>query len=163
MKMHNNLSYCYSYGYYVDHTGWQCHPNNRKITHIPNVGRDEAHTIAGSFMKAQHKTLPDISGAGKVWKLAQKLRNANWVIDQKDTWKQQHQQQQRREYWLGATGPISGKRDKKNLEPTTVNLLHPTKNTSTNRFVLLANNDDDDDVNKTIIINNRTHKQMETE
>ena len=41
-------------------------------------------------------------------------------------------------------------------EHTTVNLLYPTANTTTNRFVLLATNDDDDD--KTILIHNRTNK-----
>ena len=65
VKIHNNLSYCYSCGYYVNHNGWKCHPNTRKRTNIPNVSQDEAHTIAGAYMKAQHKTLPDGSGAGK--------------------------------------------------------------------------------------------------
>ena len=42
-------------------------------------------------MKAQHKTLPDGTGAGHGWILAVQLRKANWVIDQNEQWKQQHQ------------------------------------------------------------------------
>ena len=61
---------------------------------------------------------------------------------------------------LGETGPILGKIDNINLEPTTVNSFYPTTNTSTNRFSLLATNDDNDD--KKIITNSRTHKNMET-
>ena len=69
-------------------------PNTRKISHIHNVGRYEAHTIAGASMKAQHNTFPYGSRSGKKCKIDQQLRNANWVIDHKDNWKQQHQQQQ---------------------------------------------------------------------
>ena len=158
--MHNNLSYHYSCGYYVYCTEWQYHPNTRKRTHIPNVGRDEAHTIAVASMKAQHKTLPDGSGTGKGWILAQQLIKSNWVMDRQYTWKQQHQQQQWRGWQLGETGPRSGTIDKKNIRPTTVNSFYPTTNTSTNRFLLLATNDDND--NKKIITNSRTHKNMET-
>ena len=53
-----------------------------------------------------------------------------------------------------------GKIDKKNIEPATVNSLYPTTNNTTNRFAILATNDDYD--KKTIIINNRANKQMET-
>ena len=74
MKMHNNLSYYYSCRYDVDHTGWQCHPNTRKRTHITNVGKDETHTIAGALMKVQHNTPTDGSGSGKGWILTQQLR-----------------------------------------------------------------------------------------
>ena len=97
MKIHNNLSYLYSCGYNVDHNGLQFHPNTRKRTHIPNVGRNESHTIAGASMKVQHKTLPDGFGSGKGWILAQQLRKSNWVMDQQVTCKQQQQQQQ----WRG--------------------------------------------------------------
>ena len=92
MKLNNNLSYCYSYRYYVNHSGWQCLTNNRKRTHIANVSREESHTIAGASMKAQHKTLTDGSGTGKGWILAQQLRKSNWVTDQQDNWKQKQQQ-----------------------------------------------------------------------
>ena len=57
----------------------------------PNVPRNEAHTVAGALMKAQHKTLPDGTGAGNGWILAQKFRKANWVMDQNKQWKQQQQ------------------------------------------------------------------------
>ena len=158
--MHNNPSYHYSCGYYVYCTEWQYHPNTRKRTHIPNVGRDEAHTIAVDSMKAQHKTLPDGSGTGKGWILAQQLIKSNWVMDRQYTWKQQHQQQQWRGWQLGATGPRLGKTDNKNLEPTTVNSLYPTTNNSTNIFALLSTNNYV--YHKKIIISNRTHKNIET-
>ena len=52
-KINLNLFYCYSCGYDVNHARWQC--QYKKNTHIPNVPRDEAHTVAGASMKAQHK------------------------------------------------------------------------------------------------------------
>ena len=148
--MYNNLSYCYSCGYDVYHTGWQFHPSTRKRTHLPNVGRDDAHTISGASIKAQHKTLSDGSEAGKGWILVQQLRKSNWVLGQKGTWGKQQQQKQWIGWRLGVTGPRSGKIDHKNLEPTTVNSLYPTKHNTTNIFSLLATTDDDD--KKTIII-----------
>ena len=39
-------------------------------------------------MKAQHKTLPDNTGAGNGLILAKQLRKANWVMDQNEQWKQ---------------------------------------------------------------------------
>ena len=42
-------------------------------------------------MKAQHKTLPNGTGAGQGWILAGKLCKENWVMDQNEQWKQQHQ------------------------------------------------------------------------
>ena len=61
------------------------------------MGRDEAHKIAGAYMKAQQKTLTDGYGSRKGWILSQKLRNANWVMNQQYIWKQHHQQQK----WRG--------------------------------------------------------------
>ena len=87
-KVNLNLLYCYSCGYDVDHVGWQC--QYKKHTHIPNVPRDEAHTVAGASMKAQHKTLYDGTGSGHGWILTGQLRKANWVMDQNKQWKQKH-------------------------------------------------------------------------
>ena len=86
-KVNLDLIYCYSYGYDVDHAGCQC--QYKKTTHIPNVPRDEAHIVAGASMKAQHKTLPDGTGSGNGWILAQQLRRVNWVMDQNKQWKHQ--------------------------------------------------------------------------
>ena len=47
----------------------------------------EAHTVTGASMKGQHKTLPDGTGAGNRWILAQQFRKANWVMDQNEQWK----------------------------------------------------------------------------
>jgi hypothetical protein len=62
--------------------------------HIPTVKRADAHTIWGASMKAQHKTLPDGTGAGMGWILAQNLRKANFVIDKREEnaqqWWRQH-------------------------------------------------------------------------
>ena len=75
----------------MDHDGYHC--LNQKLGHIPNVPRNEAHTVYRASMKAQHRTLPDGSGAGKGWHLAQNLRKANFVMDQRENWKRQQQQQ----------------------------------------------------------------------
>ena len=77
--------------------------------------RGVTHTISGASTKTKHKTLPDGSGAGKGWILAQKLCKANWVMNQHDTWKQQQQQQQWRGQQLGATVSITDKTDKQNI------------------------------------------------
>jgi hypothetical protein len=81
IKQNMNLCYCFTCGYDVDHQGFQCPvPRN---DHIPTVSRDDAHTIWGASMKAQHKTLPDGTGAGMGWILAQNLRKANFVMDKR--------------------------------------------------------------------------------
>ena len=106
-------------------------------------------------MKAQQKTLPDGSGAGKGWILAQQLRKPNWVMDQQDTWKHHQKQKQWCGRRLGAMRSKTDKIDKQNLELTYINLLY-------NRFALLATDEDDDDYEKTTIINNQTPKTIDT-
>ena len=59
------LLYCFSCGYDVDHDGYNCPTNCQKHVHLPQVKRDKAHMYEGAFMKAQHKTLPDGTGAGQ--------------------------------------------------------------------------------------------------
>jgi hypothetical protein len=92
IKQHLNLCYCFSCGYDVDHQGFQC-PAPRN-DHIPTVNRGDAHTIWGASMKAQHKTLPDGTGAGMGWILAQNLRKANFVMDRREENAQQWRQRQ---------------------------------------------------------------------
>jgi hypothetical protein len=94
IKQNMNLCYCFSCGYDVDHPGFQC-PNPRS-NHIPTVKREDAHTIWGASMKAQHKTLPDGTGAGMGWILAQNLRKANFVMDKR---------QENYEHWRRQQGP----------------------------------------------------------
>ena len=67
-KRHMNLYYCYTCGYDVDHPGIAC-PMRRKQGHC-DVPRDQAHLCPGALMVAQHKTMPDGTGAGKGWILA---------------------------------------------------------------------------------------------
>ena len=73
-KMKNNLLYCYSCSYDVNYKGWKFHLTNRKRTHLPNVSKYEAHTVAGASIKAQHTNLPNGLGAGKGWIIAKQLQ-----------------------------------------------------------------------------------------
>ena len=68
-KYYPNLMYCYTCGYDVNHDGYNCQRPAKG--HIPNVHRNEAHLVPGASMKAQHKVLPDGTGAGKGWLMAQ--------------------------------------------------------------------------------------------
>ena len=62
-------------------------------SHIPNVPREQAHTVWHVCMKGQHKTLPNGTGAGMGWILANNLQKATYVIDKNQkaykTWKAQ--------------------------------------------------------------------------
>ena len=54
---------------------------------------EDEHTRYGACMKAQHKTLPDGTGEGIVWILAQNLYEATFFMDNHQE-KYQHQRQQ---------------------------------------------------------------------
>ena len=71
--------YCFICGYDVDHVGIQC--QCAKAGHIPNVTRNQAHTVWCECMKGQHKTLLGGTGAGMGWILAKNLQKATYVID----------------------------------------------------------------------------------
>jgi len=43
-------------------------------------------------MKAQHKTLPDGTGAGQGWVLAQSVTKAQWTMQQQQLYQQQQWQ-----------------------------------------------------------------------
>ena len=92
-KVHPNLFYCFTCGYAVDHPGVQC--PYAGPGHIPNVNRDKAHLVLGASMKAQHKVLPDGSGAGKGWIQAQGVNKAFYTMAQQgqQPWAQVYQQQ----------------------------------------------------------------------
>ena len=78
LKQHDNLLYCYSCGYDVDHTGYQC--PRQKPGHLPHVQRNQAHTVPGASQKAQHKTLPDGTGAGLGWTMAQNVNKSFYTM-----------------------------------------------------------------------------------
>ncbi len=70
MRKHwNNLFYCASCGYDTDHDGRTC--PNPKQGHNPHIKHDEAHLYQGACMSSQHNMLPDGTGQGKGWLLAQ--------------------------------------------------------------------------------------------
>jgi hypothetical protein len=83
VKRHNNLLYCYSCGYDVDHDGYGC--TNPKVHHVPSVTRAMAHTVPRASMKAQHKTLPDGTGAGMGWILSESIGKASYIRDGKSS------------------------------------------------------------------------------
>eukprot|EP00978_Attheya_sp_CCMP212_P010665 scaffold25948_cov32-Attheya_sp.AAC.3 len=89
LKQHLNKLYCYSCGYDVDHDGYHCPVNFQKPTHLPHITRDNAHLVDGASMKAQHKTLPDGTGAGQGWVLERNLGKARYTMQKREEWKQQ--------------------------------------------------------------------------
>ena len=93
-KQHLNLLYCYSCGYDVDHDGYNCPPSSQKLHHLPHVKRDDAHLYRDACMKAQHKTLPDGSGAGRGWIMMQNMEKGRFVLAKREAWKQQQGGQQ---------------------------------------------------------------------
>jgi len=66
------------------------HCQKQKQGHIPNLLRDEAHNYRGICMVTQHKCLPDGTGEGKGWSLAQNLEKAKITMQKQAEWKQQH-------------------------------------------------------------------------
>ena len=80
LKTHLQLKYCCTHGYDVDHDGWECQAP--KPGHIPYLKRDEAHLCPIASMKAQHKTLPDGTGAGKGWIMAQQANKSFYTMAQ---------------------------------------------------------------------------------
>jgi len=91
-KTFQNLMYCFSCGYDVDHDGFNCPLECRKEGHIPNVPRDQAHMVQYACMKAQHKTLPDGTGAGKGWILAGPISKAQFTMNRMGGGRGQQQQ-----------------------------------------------------------------------
>ena len=79
IKEHLNMMYCFTCGYDVDRVGFQC--QCAKAGHIPNMTRNQAHAVWRAFMKGHHKTLPDGTGAGMGWILANNLQKSNYTID----------------------------------------------------------------------------------
>ena len=63
----------------MGHAGFQC--QCAKAGHIPNVTRDQAHTVRRACMKGQHKTLTDGNGEGMGCILANNLQKTTYVID----------------------------------------------------------------------------------
>ena len=80
-KQHMNLLYCFSCGYDVDRDGYNCPANCQKHVHLPQVKRDKAHMYQGACMKAQHKTLPDGTGAGMGRIMTKNMEKDRFVLD----------------------------------------------------------------------------------
>ena len=72
------MMYCFTCVYDVDHVGFQC--QCAKAGQIPNVTRDQSHTVWRACMNGQHKTLPDGTGSGIGWILVKTLQKATYVI-----------------------------------------------------------------------------------
>ena len=89
IKQNMNLLYCFSCGYDVDHDGYNCPDNCQKHVHLPHVKRYEAHMYEGACMKAQHKTLPDGTGAGQGWIMAKLMEKVRFVLHKQAEWKAQ--------------------------------------------------------------------------
>jgi hypothetical protein len=92
LKKHNNLYYCYSCGYNVDHPGSHC--PNTKPHQDPHAKRDNAHLLPNASMVAQHKTMPDGTGAGLGWNIAQLVDKAQCTMRDMQNYRQQQQRQQ---------------------------------------------------------------------
>ena len=104
-KTHLNNLYCYSCGYDVDHDGYNCPVNLQKQTHLPQITRDNAHLCAGASMKAQHKTLPDGTGAGQGWVLETNLGKARFTMQKRQEWKTQQQMRPVPSQWAAQAPP----------------------------------------------------------
>ena len=91
IKQHRNLLYLFSRGHDVYHDGYRCPPSCQKQIHLPNVKRDEAHMYKGACMRAQQKTLPDGTGAGRGWIITKQMEKGRFVLDKQAAWKAQQQ------------------------------------------------------------------------
>ena len=90
LKKHNNLYYCYSCGYDVDHPG--SHYPTAKTHHDPHARRDNAHLLPNTPMVTQHKTMPDGTGASLGWNIAQSVDKAQYTMRDMCNYRQQQQQ-----------------------------------------------------------------------
>ena len=95
LKRFDNLLYCFTCGYDVDHPGTHC-PFTEGNFHLPNVKRDEAHLYShqGACMVAQHKSLSNGEGCGVAWMMANAVSKAQFVMDRQHAIKKQNGQHQ---------------------------------------------------------------------
>ena len=115
LKQNVSLLYYFSCGYDVDHGGYNCRPNCQKQVHLPHVKRDDTHMYEGACVKAQHKTMPDGTGAGQGWIMTKNMEKGRFVLEKQATWKaqqkggqhkwqpQQQQQWQPQQQWKQPT------------------------------------------------------------
>ena len=90
-KNHMNVLYCFSCVYDVDHDGYNFPPSCQKQIHIPNVKRDDAHMYKGACVRAQHKTLPYGTGAGKGCIITKQMEKGIFLLNKQAAWKAQQQ------------------------------------------------------------------------
>jgi hypothetical protein len=91
LKRFDNLHYCYTCGYDVDHPGTHCNHTNGGF-HMPSIKRNEAHLYAtqGASMVAQHKSLSNGEGCGMGWIMANSVSKAQFVMERQQQFRQQH-------------------------------------------------------------------------
>ena len=67
---------------------------------MTNIPSDKSHMYAnqGSSMVLQHKSLPDGTGSGMGWILANKISKSKFVMQHQEDFLKQHQQQQQPQF-----------------------------------------------------------------
>ena len=59
--------------------------NYQKQVYLPHIKRDDAHMYEGACMKAQHKTIPDGTGAGRGCIMTKNIEKGRFVLDKQET------------------------------------------------------------------------------
>ena len=81
LNHHMNLLDSFFCGYDLDHDEYSCPTSCQKQIHLPNVKQDDAHMYEGACMHAQHKTLPNVTGAGRGWMMKKKMEKGRFLLD----------------------------------------------------------------------------------
>ena len=95
INIFHNLHYCFTYGYNLNHPSKTSSVANSSY-HIPNILRDEAHVYAnqGESMVAQYTSLTYGKGAVMVFIIANRIRKAQFVMQNQQGFLRIHQHQQ---------------------------------------------------------------------
>ena len=81
IKRFQNLHYCFTCEYDFNNPGTAC-PVTNTTYHTPKIPHDKAHIHANQVesMVAQQKSLPDETGAGVGWILADSISKAQFMM-----------------------------------------------------------------------------------